>query len=234
MVRLRQAVEPLHHPQRRGCGSRPSRVRKNEDFARCASFETRPKWPLLRMRSEISATYLTLRKPEGLSRRVLAQQIRIFPHPVRRIAPWTSRRSSSADPCHYEALTTLAGVEMLPVKNLSVGGASSGEGTIPANSYRPRRHGAAPDCPKVGVSAGRGQRPPRSVARSCMLLQCGPVGRNDQGLGRENTGRRAPRNSLCTDELGNHRRGIGLGHMVSPHPSRWPTAGAAFQPYCAP
>jgi hypothetical protein len=60
-----------------------SRVRKDEDFARCASFETRPKWPLLRMRSEISATYFTLRKPEGLSRRVPAQQIQIFPHPVR-------------------------------------------------------------------------------------------------------------------------------------------------------
>jgi hypothetical protein len=64
----------------------PSRVRKNEDFARSASFETRPKWPLLRMGSQISATYLTLRKPEGLSRRVPAQQIRIFPHPARLLA----------------------------------------------------------------------------------------------------------------------------------------------------
>jgi hypothetical protein len=60
-----------------------SRLRKNASECGSASFETRLGEALLRMRPVISKAYLTLRRPEGPSRRVVIRESRVFPQPAR-------------------------------------------------------------------------------------------------------------------------------------------------------
>jgi len=55
----------------------------------------------------------------------------------------------------------------------------------------------------------------RSVASGRVLFQHGSVGYRNQAVGWQNAGGGAPRNSLGTDELGNHCFTIGLGHHLS-------------------
>ena len=61
-----------------------SNLRENANQCGSASFETRSGGALLRMMSVMSKAYLTLRRPEGPSRRVLIRKSRIFPRSASR------------------------------------------------------------------------------------------------------------------------------------------------------
>ena len=73
-----------------------NRVREKASQCGSASFEMRSGGALLRMRSVISKAYLTLRRPEEPSRRMLIRESRIFPQPVNRLGVITGRGRGDA------------------------------------------------------------------------------------------------------------------------------------------
>jgi hypothetical protein len=79
----RFGVETTDHSKPRVLTDRAPRDQPcRRSGCRSASFETRSCGALLRMRSFVSVIYLTLRRPEGPSRRVPTEESRVFPHPA--------------------------------------------------------------------------------------------------------------------------------------------------------